>query len=325
MDSDREQAGSRVGLPLFPWAYLALLTIPLAIAGLIVWYVTGGAIFFGDIDWYRAALPGLTSDLPLYDPAKLLPHVVERPPYWNQAPSTAIFTLVMLLPGGDWTWGFVMVAGVLVGLALIWPRVGPGGAVLLAPVLLLWPPVTHALAWANVNGLVFGLLAVAWRFPRQAGWAIGLAAALKLVPILAVAWLVGRRDWRNVAIAIAIPVAATLIVAAWDGFSTLTDFVVLRFNELPPSEGPGSWSFAQAVGLPSWAGFAAALVLTVAAWRLKSFSLSIVAMLVSLTSLHPHYLTWILVPLFGAWLPWLISALRRSRRPGDRREMEAEG
>lgn len=314
MDRDGEQAGGRVGLPLFPWAYLALLTVPLAVAGLVVWYVTRGPIFFGDIDWYRAALPGLLSDRPLYDPAKLLPHVAERPPYWNQAPSTAIFTLVMLLPGGDWAWGFLTVAGVLVGLALVWPRVGPGGTVLLAPVLLLWPPVTDALAWANVNGLVFGLLAVAWRFPRFAGWAIGVAAALKLAPILAVAWLVGKRDWRNAAVALAIPVAATLIVAAWDGFATLTDFVMLRLNERPPTAGLGYWSFARLLGWPSWAGFAAAVLLTAAAWRFASFSLSVVAMLVSVTALHAHYWTWILVPLFGAWLPWLFSTLKSGPR-----------
>jgi hypothetical protein len=312
MNRRQERTSGKAGLPLYPWGFLALITIPLAIAGLVVWYVTEGAIFFGDIDWYRTALPGLLTNVPLYDPTKLQPHVVERPPYWNQAPSTAIFTLVMLLPRGDWVWGFAMVAGVVAGLGLMWPRVGPGGTVLLAPVLLLWPPVTDALAWANVNALVFGLLAVAWRFPRHAGWAIGIAAAIKLVPILAVAWLLGRRDWRNTAIAVAIPVAATLVVLAWDGFSTLADFVALRLNELPPTEGWGSWSFAGALGLPDWAGFAAAAALTVAAWRYASFSLSVVAMLVSLTAVHAHYWTWILVPIFGAWLPWLISMLRGS-------------
>jgi hypothetical protein len=134
-----------------------------------------------------------------------------------------------------------VVLGVVAGLVLTWPRVGPGGTVLLAPVLLLWPPIPAALAWANVNGWVFGLLAVAWRFPRAAGWAIGIAAALKLLPILAVAWLLGKRDWRNAAMAVAIPVLATLIVVAWDGFSVLSDFVVLQLNERPPE---GHWSRA---------------------------------------------------------------------------------
>lgn len=303
------------GIPLRPWVFLSFLTVPLAIGGLVTWYVTDGAIFFGDIDWYATALPGLLSDLPLYDPTKLQPHVVERPPYWNQAPSTALLTLLLLLPGGEWVWGFLMVAGVLLGLALMWPRVGPGGTVLLAPVLLLWLPVVDALAWANVNGLVFGLLAVAWRFPRIAGWAIGVAAAVKLVPILAVAWLLGKRDWRGAAIALAIPTAATLVVAVWDGFGALRDFAVLRMNELPPPGVPSDWSFASVLGLPSLAGYIAGVFLAILAWRYASFSLSVVAMLVSVSALHSHYLTWILVPVLGTWLPWVISELNgRSHR-----------
>jgi alpha-1,2-mannosyltransferase len=324
MDQIREQTSGRAGLPAFPWAYLALLTVPLAIAGLVVWYATHGVILFGDIDWYRTALPGLLSDQPLYDPEKLQPHVLERPPFWNQPPSTALFTLVLLVPEGGWIWGLIMVVGVVMGLVVMWPRVGPGGTVLLAPVLLLWPPVPAALAWANVNGLVFGLLALAWRFPRLAGLTIGLAAALKLLPILAVAWLLGKRDWRNAALAVVLPVVATLIVVAWDGFSTLSDFVVLQLNERAP-QGTLVWSFTRALGLPAWAGFAAALLLTAAAWRFASLSLSILAMLVSLAWIHPHYLTWILLPLLGAWLPWLISALNPgSRRAINRGETMAE-
>jgi hypothetical protein len=53
MDVKEKETGGRTGLPLFPWGFLALLTVPLAVAGLVVWYVTAGAIFFGDIDWYR--------------------------------------------------------------------------------------------------------------------------------------------------------------------------------------------------------------------------------------------------------------------------------
>ena len=143
------------------------------------------------------------SDVPLYPPDKLKPHELALPPYWNQPPTTALFSLLLLLPGERWTWGAIMVAFVLVGLGILWPRVGPGAVFLLLPVLLVWLPVPSALAWANVNAMVFGLLAIAWRFPRAAGWAIGVAAAVKLVPILGVAWLlVGKRDWRGAGIAV---------------------------------------------------------------------------------------------------------------------------
>ena len=295
------------GIPLWPWGLLGLVTMPLLLAGMLVWYETRGGILFGDIDWYATGLRGLLSDGPLYDPSKLLPHPLDRPPFWDQAPSTALLTL-LVLPGDGWVWGFTMFSATAVGLALIWPRVGPGGVVLLAPVLILWLPVTSAFFWANVNALVFCLLAVAWRFPRAAGIAIGVAAAIKLVPILAVGWLAGKRDWRGLAWATAIPLVATGIVLVWKGPETLSDFIVLRLSQWTP-ERPFRWGLADA-GLSPVIGYGVAFCVAALAWWRVSFSLAVVAMLISIPALHAHYWTWLLVPLIGIWLPWLI---RRSR------------
>jgi alpha-1,2-mannosyltransferase len=301
------------GIPARPWILLILVTGPLAAMSLLVWWRTQGAIIFGDVDWYATALHPLFSDAPLYDPANLQPHILHRPPYWNQAPATALLSLILLLPGGVWLWGILMAVGVLVGVGLMWPRVGLGGAVLLAPVLLVWRPAVEAIAWANVNGLVFGLLAVAWRFPRAAGWAIGVASIIKLIPILAVAWLIGKRDWRGAAIAIGMFVAATLVIMVWKGPTTLTDFIILRMNEIAPADaGPGV-GFSEFLSVsPLW-GYVAAAVVTLLAFRFASLSLAIVAMLVSVATFHLHYWTWILVPALGAWLPWIIARL--DRRP----------
>ena len=172
-------------IPLWPWGIVGLITVPLAVAGLIAYGRISEFVVFGDADWYATAIPALFSDGPLYDQTKLGPHKFALPPYWNQPPSTAPFALILGLPEGRWLWGGVCVASVLLGLVILWPRVGPGGALLLLPVLLVWLPVPSALAWANVNAIVFALLALAWRFPRAAGWSIGFAAALKLVPSLA--------------------------------------------------------------------------------------------------------------------------------------------
>src|SRR6188768_2183657 len=117
-------------IPLWPWSLVGLITIPLAIAALVVFDDVSGFVLFGDAEWYATALPRLFSDVPLYPPAKLQPHVLDFPQYWNQPPSTALFSLVQLLPGGRWTWGLVMVACVLAGLAILWPRLGPGAVVL---------------------------------------------------------------------------------------------------------------------------------------------------------------------------------------------------
>jgi len=289
---------------------IGLITVPLTIGALIVYGKVSGFVLFGDAEWYATALPRLFSDVPLYPPDKLVPHEISFPPYWNQPPTTALFSLLLLLPGDRWTWGLIMAAFVLVGLGILWPRPGPGAVFLLVPVLLVWLPVPSALAWANINALVFGLLAVAWRFPRTAGWAIGIAAAAKLVPIIAVAWLIGRRDWRGVGIALGVFVAATAVIVAWKGPSTLSDFVVLRLNEVTPPGDRPRWNPVELLNLPDWVAYVSAAVIAAFAIRRASLSLAIVAMLVSVPALHAHYLTWLLIPILGIWLPWFVTRYR---------------
>jgi hypothetical protein len=291
-------------IPLWPWGLIGLITIPLAVAALVTFGRETQFVLFGDADWYATAIPALFSDGPLYDPSKLGAHEAVRPPYWNQPPSTALFSLLLVLPGGRWLWGGVMIAFVLMGVLVLWPRVGLGGAVLLMPVLLVWLPVPAALAWANINAMVFGLLALAWRFPRAAGWAIGVAAAAKLVPVLGVAWLIGKRDWRNAGIALGVLLGATLVVVVWKGPATIGDFISLRMNELTPPSVRPRWNPVELLDLPDWVAYACAGLLTLLAIRFASLSMSIVAMLVAVPALHAHYLTWLLVPILGIWLPW---------------------
>jgi Protein of unknown function (DUF2029). len=301
------------GLPLVPWGLLGLVTVPMAALAMIVGR-TYGLLLFGDAEWYASALPALMSGQPLYDPSKLVRHAIAFPVYWNQPPSTALVSLVQLLPGDRWLWGGLMVACVLGGLLLIWPRVGLGGTMLLAPVIVAWHPVTSALFWANVNSAIFLLLVIALRFPRAAGIAIGVAAAVKLVPVLGVAWLVGKRDWRGATTAIGILLAATLIVIIWKGPTVVSDFVQLRLNEFDPTaaEYP-RWNPAEWFGFPDWVAYATAASIAVVAAVRASYSLSIVAMLASVPSLHEHYLTWLLVPALCIWIPWVIARSERRR------------
>jgi alpha-1,2-mannosyltransferase len=307
------------GLPLFPWGLVGLVTFPMAAVAFLVFGLTFDFVLFGDAEWYAAALPALLSNQPLYDPSKFVRHPLVFPHYWNQPPSTALVSLVQLLPGDRWLWGGLMVGCVLVGLLLIWPRVGPGGSMLLAPVILMWHPVTSALIWANVNSAVFLLLAIALRYPRAAGTAIGIAAAIKLVPVLGVAWLVGKRDWRGAATAVAILVAATLIIMIWKGPTVLADFVRLRLNEF--TLGPGSnprWNPVEWFALPDWVAYLAGALIAIAAAARASYSLSIIAMLASVPSLHGHYLIWLLIPILCIWIPWVLARSRRrdpQRRP----------
>jgi alpha-1,2-mannosyltransferase len=224
------------------------------------------------------------------------------PEYWNQAPSLAPFVLTLLIT--PWLWVAASIGSMVGGLLLVWSRVSTAVTLIAIALLLLWEPVRAALWSANVNAMVFGLLAVSLRFPRLAGWSIGLAAALKLVPILGVAWLIGRRDWRGAVIAVSVLAAFTLVTVAVEGPRVVSDFVLQRLNEYDP-HASGQISL-HALGLSPWVGYGAAAFLAVLAARFASFSLAVAAMLVSVPYPHNHYWTWLLVPLLGIWVPWLM-------------------
>lgn len=246
-------------------------------------------VTFSDTEWYAKVLPALTSDAPLYDPRKVGVHPLEPPPFWNQAPSTALFASILLLPAGQWLWGGLMAASVIGGLVLVWPRIGLAGTLVLLPAILLWYPVVTGLTKGNLNSLIFGLLAVAIRFPHLAGWAFGIGAAAKLSPILGVAWLLGRRDLRGAVIAIAIPLVATAVVLAWKGPDTLVDFLVLRAGEYKLDQG-GRISLHLLGLTPNVALVLAGGVALVALWR-ASFTLVVVAMLMTAPVMHSHFWT----------------------------------
>jgi hypothetical protein len=61
-----------------------------------------------------------------------------------------------------------------------------------------------------------------------------------------------------------------------------------------------------AIGFSPLVGYGVAAVLSVAAVRYASFSLAVIAMLISVPVPHLHYWIWLLVPLLGIWVPWLL-------------------
>lgn len=285
---------------------IAVAMMAISALALLAWVQHIAAPPFGDLAWYAQALPALRGDQPLYDPVTLGPHPMVAPEYWNQAPSLAPFVLTLVV--SPWFWIVACIGSMVGGFILIWPRVGTAATLTGIALLLLWEPVRAALWSANVNAMVFGLLAVALRFPRLAGSSIGLAAALKLIPILGVAWLIGKRDWRGAAMAVGVLAAFTLVTVGAEGPGVVGDFVVQRLNEYDP-HAAGQVSL-HAFGFPMWVGYAAAACLAVLAIRFASFSLAVGAMLVSVPNPHNHYWTWLLVPALGIWVPWLMDRVR---------------
>lgn len=57
------------------------------------------------------------------------------------------------------------------------------------------------------------------------------------------------------------------------------------------------------LGLSAATAMTVGLGLALLSWRHASFSLAVVAMLVSIPVLHGHYWLWLLVPFMSIWLP----------------------
>jgi hypothetical protein len=252
---------------------------------------------FGDARWYADALWRLFTEQPLYDRRLLEPHVVDLTYRYNLPPPLALLAPLFAVPAGALLWGWCMAGSLLVGIAVVFPRLRTAWAALLLAAIAAWPPIHAALVWANANALVMLLLALALRFPRHAGWAIGAAASVKFVPILMVAWLLGRRDWRQALVAVAVPVTLTAVVAILEGPQVVTDFIAVRLSDVSEI-GDEQWGLVPMGFLPVVGYVVGGAIAAMAAWR-ASFTLGVIAMLVAVPDLHLHYWIWLLVPLLG--------------------------
>jgi hypothetical protein len=91
-----------------------------------------------------------------------------------------------------------------------------------------WPALTifgPALFWAtyagNVHPIILALLAFGLRRPSGPIW-VGLAASVKITPILFVLWYAGRGEWRKAGLAVAVGTLLWAPVLAFDlsGYAT---------------------------------------------------------------------------------------------------------
>ena len=254
------------------------------------------ARLFGDADWYASGLPALTGSDPLYPEEWLGPHLAVRPPRFNLPP--AVVWLSPLASLGRWPWGLLMAACLAAGLHLLKPRLQPRAAILLALGLTAFWPVLWQLTWANVNALVFLLLAIAWRWRKRSGWALGAAAAVKAAPIFALAVLIGRRDWRQLKVAVLVGLGLTLSAALVAGPEVVWQFVQVQLHETHP-DGRFVWSVSDV--LPEAAGWALGCALAaVAIVRRGSWTFAVLACIVVVPTLFLHYWVWMLVPALGA-------------------------
>jgi hypothetical protein len=233
------------GEPIGRWRTLKLWeagVIGLLVAGALLLVVTT-VWSLSDVAAYNGAAERLLHGQPLYPPLT----DQRSADVYRYAPWFAVAWMPMLVlsaPVRDVLWSVILVAGCV---AAAWPMLSH-------PRLLVTVMGAFAAVWllgaakyGNVEPLMVALLV--WGIPRRWGpLAVGVAASLKVAPILLVAVWVGRREWGKVVTALV--VAAVLLAP------------MLLFNlSHYPIEATALISIRRAWGDVAWVGSTAALAL----------------------------------------------------------------
>ena len=240
---------------------------------------------FGDINAYWLAAERLKHGEPLYlatlDPDSY--RVFRYAPWfaWLWVPLTYLPRTVV-----EWGWAALLAlasGAILLGLLRLRSAAAWALAMIMAPWMLSLVQV------GNIQPLV--VAALGFGISRRSGplW-IGVTASLKLVPGLFALIYVARREWRRVALSIAVTAlfAAPYLLYDLSGYKT----------------DPGrSYSFYYYVGPAAWVVMAAASVLVAAvlAWRRSPYTwvAAAVAVMVVAPRTHVTYATYLLVGLIG--------------------------
>lgn len=145
----------------------------------------------------------------------------------------------LLVPLGPFramvVWEVISAAALFAGAWLLGKALGGGIKIpLTLLVLVFFVPIYNMLADGQVDGLVFFFLALAfWGLVRKHDLALGsgvaVGAALKLVPVILIGYLVWRRRWRAALIAVAVLAGLTLLSWPLTGLGTFGDYVQHAF------------------------------------------------------------------------------------------------
>jgi alpha-1,2-mannosyltransferase len=223
-----------------------------------------------DLQVYRAGGEAVLHGTPLYDGGVLLDLPFVYPPF-----AALVFVPLSLLPLGVLTvlWTAATVALVVFVVrrssALVGGEPAPAVTVLLVAVLLALDPIhtTVNLGQINVVLLALVLADVTGRSGRARGVGVGLAAALKLTPLVFVAYLLltGRRRAAATAVAtFAVAVGAGFLLDPADSVVYWVDGTFAAADRISPVAGASNHSVAGLLartGAPGWAGLATAVVL----------------------------------------------------------------
>jgi hypothetical protein len=219
--------------------------------------------------------------------------------------------------GAMWLWAGLGLAVLIVSVTAMSRREGLGWPVigLLVGAAVALPPVGFELVMGNVHLLLVGLLAGAWLGLRggsragalAAGALIGVAALIKVFPLLIVLWLLLARRQLAALGAVGAIVALALLSLPVVGLSAWLDYPRVLANLGPP---PELWSsVAPVAALAEVVDFAvarlviAAVGLGLVVWSALrqpapiSFAVAVMVSMLAVPTIYVHYLALAVVPL----------------------------
>ena len=294
-----------------------------ALAGVAALVVAAQAVVFGlwpdahalliDLQVYRAGGEHVLAGAPLYRGGVLLDLPFVYPPF-----AAVLFAPLALLPLGLlkalWTGAGIALLGYVVHRCA--PRAGWPVVALLAVLATALDPVRTTLYLGQINIVLLALVVgdlLGRQDSRFRGVGVGLAAAVKLTPLLFVVYLVATRRWRAAATALGTFVAAAglgFLFAPADSVAFWFDGTFLAADRISAVDGPSNHSLngllarLGGAGLP-WLALAAALgvltiVLAVRAHRAGEEVLALTLCGLASAALAPfawsHHYVWV-VPL----------------------------
>jgi alpha-1,2-mannosyltransferase len=261
-----------------PQAWLHRAALPLAVvlfaaqvAVVAIW--PAAHLLMIDVQVYRAGGADVLHGAPLYGGGVLLDLPFVYPPF-----AALVFVPLSLLPLGILKVLWTAVAVALVAFvvrrssALVGWEPPPAVTVLLVAVLLALDPIHTTINLGQINVVLLALVLadMTGRPGRMRGVGVGLAAALKLTPLVFVAYLllVGRRRAAATALAtFAGSVGIGFLLDPADSAAYWLDGTFAAADRISPVAGASNHSLAGLLaraGAPGWVGLVAAAVLGVA-------------------------------------------------------------
>lgn len=301
----------RQAISAFAWAALPVVAVLSFVAGLGATLAFAGDTLGFDFLAYHQAAVRLLNGQPLYDMS-----FTETGGFglFYYPPTFAPFLLPFgTLDGGaaTWLWIAISVVVFLIGVAALpTSRTVRWWIVFLAG----WSfPFVYAVKLGQVGPILFGLLALGWRWfdrPAWLGVTGALGAAIKIQPGLVLVWAILTGRWRAAVIGavtlLVLAAGATLLagVGAWSDFlrllRTVSDPITTEHNFTPGAVAFQLGMSADAAALLQLASTIAVVAILIASVRLAtdeaSYLMTVVASQLVSPILWDHYAMLLLLP-----------------------------